>query len=118
MKVRSNRPARPIRFDELRSLDTAAWQSALAGEPENAARWLDAAARYGLVEAQTLFGQILLDGRGLPKDPPRAFRWFSIAAEAGHAPAMNMAGRCLEHGWGVIRDWAAATGWYRRAAEA
>jgi TPR repeat protein len=116
MKVRSNHP--PISFEALRSLDEAGWRSALSGDPVEVARWLDAAARYGLVEAQTLFGQILLDGRGLPRDPDRAFRWFRIAADARHPPAMNMAGRCLEHGWGAPRDWAGAAAWYRRAAVA
>jgi TPR repeat protein len=79
---------------------------------------MDAAARYGLVEAQVLLGQMLLDGRGARHDPPRAFRWFSIAANAGHPPAMNMVGRCYENGWGVGRDYPAAAAWYRRAAEA
>ncbi|HVY14550.1 MAG TPA: tetratricopeptide repeat protein [Rhodopila sp.] len=118
MRLRASRVAEPIGFDSLRSLDETRWQSILSGEPAKAAQWLEAAARYGLVEAQTLFAQLLLDGHALPKDSARAFRWFRIAADAGYAPAMNMAGRCLEHAWGVARDWEAAAAWYRRAAEA
>jgi TPR repeat protein len=118
MNRRSHRPPRTIGFGALRSLGETGWRSALTGDPEEAARLLDAAAHYGLVEAQTLFAQILLDGRGVARDPARAFRWFRIAGEAGHAPAMNMTGRCLEHGWGIVRDWVAAADWYRRAADA
>ena len=98
MKMRSNRPPRTIGFDALRSLDETGWRSALTGDPEEAARWLDAAARYGLVEAQTLFAQVLLDGRGLPRDPVRAFRWFRIAGDAGHA-AGDEHDRALPGAW-------------------
>jgi uncharacterized protein len=105
-------------FSELRNATQQAWAAALSGEPQKAARWLDAAARYGLVEAQTLLGQVLLDGRGLPKDAVAALKWFGIAADAGYPPAMNMVGRCHERGWGTPVNWAAAARWYRRSAEA
>ena len=83
----------------------------LAG-PE-AADWIEALARYGFAEAQTLFGQLLLDG-----GRTTAFGWFAAAAGANHAPAINMMGRCLEHGWDVAADPVAAADCYRRAAEA
>jgi TPR repeat protein len=79
---------------------------------------MEAAARYGLVEAQTALAQILLDGRGVRQDLPAAARWFAIAAGASHVPAINMLGRCYEHGWGVAVDQERAADCFRRAAEA
>jgi TPR repeat protein len=90
----------------------------LAGPPHEVARWLQAGARYGLVESQTALGQILLDGRGTARDRCAAARWFEIAAAAGYVPAINMLGRCHELGWGMPRDLARAADCYRQAAEA
>jgi uncharacterized protein len=89
----------------------------LEGDPQEAARWLAAAARYGVVEAQTAYAQLLLDGRGVARDPQAAFAWFSVAAGAGSVEAINMVGRCHENGWGVPADAAAALPCYRQAAE-
>lgn len=88
----------------------------LEGDPAEAARLLGAAARYGLVEAQTAYAQLLLDGRGVKRDPQAAFRWFEIAAGAGSLDATNMLGRCHELGWGVPVDRAKAAELYRDAA--
>lgn len=88
----------------------------LQGPPEQATRWLDALARYGMVEAQTALGQVLLDGRGLRANPAHGRAWFAIAAEAGHAPAINMLGRCWERGWGGAVDHLQAAACYARAA--
>jgi TPR repeat protein len=110
------RPAAPLSLGALRHEGGAALRAALAGPPEEAVRWLDAAARYGLVEAQLWLGQCLLDGRGTPPAPVRALGWFRVAARAGYPPAMNMLGRCLERGWGCRPDPAAAVAWYREAA--
>jgi TPR repeat protein len=76
------------------------------------------AAREGLVDAQALLGQILLDGRGIAQDQPLALRWFDIAARQGHLMARNMLGRCHEHGWGCTADASVAAQHYRVAAEA
>jgi uncharacterized protein len=100
----------------LRAAGRDGLAAALAGPPEEAAPWLAAAARYGLVEAQVALGQCLLDGRGMAADPEAAMRWFTIAAQAGHPPAMNMLGRCLERGWGCAADHVEAGRWYARAA--
>jgi hypothetical protein len=102
-----------IGFTDLRGLTV----DHLTGPPEEIARWLQAAARFGVVEGQTALGQILLDGHGIAQDRSAAARWFSIAAEAGHAPAINMLGRCHELGWGVPVDLSQAADCYRRASE-
>ncbi len=90
----------------------------LNGDPASAARLLGAAARFGMVEAQVHYAQILLDGRGVARDPAAAFRWFGIAAGAGSIEGTNMLGRCHELGWGVPADPEAAAVQYRKAAEA
>ena len=105
--------AASIGFTDLRGLTV----DQLTGSPEETARWLQAAARFGMVEGQTALGQILLDGHGVLQDRCAAVRWFSVAAEAGHAPAINMLGRCHELGWGVPVALASAADCYRRASK-
>lgn len=90
----------------------------LEGDPREAARLLGAAARYGIVEAQAAYAQLLLDGRGVKREPAEAYRWFAVAAGAGSIEATNMLGRCHELGWGVPADAAQAAVHYRKAAEA
>lgn len=87
-----------------------------ADNPRATARLLIAAAGRGEPEAQTMLGQILLEGHGIARDAKLAFTWFGIAARQGHAMALNMLGRCLEHGWGCRLDLLAAAHHYQRAA--
>ncbi len=75
-------------------------------------------AEAGVAEAQTILGQLLLDGRGAPVDPEAAFGWFSKAAAAGHPMGLNMAGRCLENGIGVSPDPVKSTALYAKSARA
>ncbi|MGF6692598.1 TPR repeat protein [Metapseudomonas resinovorans] len=89
----------------------------LAADPRQAARTILAAAREGVTEAQTLLGQILLDGQGIEQDATLARTWFGIAAEGGDAMARNMLGRCLEQGWGGAVDLSGAAREYCRALE-
>ncbi|MCO5397009.1 tetratricopeptide repeat protein [Ralstonia soli] len=90
----------------------------LTGPADRAARWLAAAARRGHTEAQAIFGQWLLDGRGVDRNAAEALFWFKTAALSGHAMAANMLGRCYEHGWGAPACDKTATHWYARAADA
>ncbi len=104
-----SRPA-PKRFADLQAMAPAERQAAFTGA--HSAGWVAAAARYGLVEAQLLHGQALLD-----RDPALALRWFRAAAGAGYTPAVNMVGRCFERGWGTGRDLGEAARCYRQSAE-
>jgi hypothetical protein len=99
-------------------VDVAGLQAMLEHSPSQAAQAILAAAGQGVVEAQLLLGQILLDGRGIEEDAGVARRWFAIAAQGGSAMAHNMLGRCLEHGWGGEVDLAQAAIHYARAADA
>ncbi|APW38700.1 hypothetical protein RD110_17060 [Rhodoferax koreense] len=110
-------PALPTSTQELAAVSATQWAAVLAGEPADAALWIAAAARLGSLEAQAVWGQWLLDGRGVERNPAEGFKWFLKAAYQGHAMAMNMTGRCLENGWGTEIDGPAAAMWYRKAAQ-
>ena len=99
-------------------LDGERLRAMLEENPARAAQAILGAAGQGVIEAQALLGQILLDGRGIQRDAPLALRWFDIAAHNGHAMARNMLGRCHEHGWGCPADARRAAAHYRLAANA
>ncbi|MDZ5433414.1 tetratricopeptide repeat protein [Pseudomonas fluorescens] len=105
-----------LRREEV--LDGDQLTSMLDESPARAAQAILMAAGEGVVDAQALLGQILLDGRGIAQDQPLALRWFNIAARRGHLMARNMLGRCHEHGWGCVADASAAARHYRAAADA
>lgn len=90
----------------------------LSGPPVEAAAWVAAAAHNGIVEAQAVYGQYLLDGHGVQRNAEEAFTWFRHAARRDHPMAMNMLGRCYEHGWGTTACTPVAVYWYRLAARA
>jgi len=103
-------------FERLRTFGADEWRAALGAGQEEAALWTEAAAKYGIVDAQLYWAQMLLDGRGVPPDAEAAFRWFAIAAKSQRADAINMLGRCHELGWGVPRNPAEAALLYQAAA--
>ena len=105
-----------LRREEV--LDGDQLKTMLEESPARAAQAIVIAAREGVLDAQALLGQILLDGQGIEQDQPLAVRWFEIAAQGGHLMARNMLGRCHEHGWGCVADATVAAGHYRQAAEA
>ena len=104
-----------LRREEV--LDGDRLKAMLEESPARAAQAILIAAREGVLDAQALLGQILLDGQGIAQDQPLAVRWFGIAARNGHLMARNMLGRCHEHGWGCTADASVAAGHYRLAAE-
>jgi len=87
---------RRVTEDQLREM--------LARNLRDAASWISAAARAGFPAAQVVWGQLLLEGRGVARDPQAALGWFEKAAAAGDLEARNMVGRCYEQGWGVVPD--------------
>ncbi|UVK89241.1 sel1 repeat family protein [Pseudomonas sp. B21-051] len=105
-----------LRREEI--LDGVQLRAMLAESPGRAAQAIVLGAGEGIVEAQALLGQILLDGRGIAQDQPLALRWFAIAADQGHLMSRNMLGRCHEHGWGCTANAALAARHYRIAAQA
>ena len=114
--MRDRAPDTPIYYTTLRTLSDQDLREALAGPPEQAAKWVYAAATGGSPAAQVTLGQMLLDGHGLKRDAKAAFRWFGIAASSGDLDGLNMLGRCHQLGWGTAVDFAKATDCYRKAA--
>jgi len=80
----------PLRREEV--VDVAGLKAMLEDSPGKAAQAILAAAGEGVVEAQLLLGQILLDGRGIEQDVDLARRWFAIATQGGSVMACNMLG--------------------------
>lgn len=107
----------PIYLGQIEKLSDEEWRAALTKSPEEAARWVHAAATYGNTDAQLYWAQMQLDGYGTKRDPEAGFRWFGIAALSKRADAINMLGRCHELGWGTPIDYAKAVECYRDAAE-
>lgn len=103
-----------IAFERV-TLDTERLQARLARNPREAAQAIRDAAARGSVAAQIVFGQMLLDGRGVPRNPETALTWFERAAESGDAEAWNMVARCHERGWGVPQDFILAAGYFEEA---
>ena len=89
----------------------------LSGAPEERTALIREGAEAGLAEAQAVYGQMLLDGAGVPPDPAAALGWFVRAAAQHHLMALNMVGRCYDLGWGTAPDKAKAAACYRIAAE-
>ncbi|MCQ4161127.1 sel1 repeat family protein [Roseomonas sp. GC11] len=116
---RTRRPAAPppLPLSVVREASAEQLQAAFSGPPEEAARWIAAAARAGMTEGQILYGQILLEGRGVAEDRAAALGWFQVAAQAGDLKGLTMVGRCHEMGWGTPVDLPRAAALYREAAE-
>jgi uncharacterized protein len=104
-------------INRLNAMSAEALAECLSGPPEARAALLHEAAEAGLADAQALYGQILLDGAGVPRDAAAAFGWFSKAARQGHLMALNMVGRCYDLGWGATIDKARAAACFGVAAE-
>lgn len=83
--------------------------------PREAASAIRCAAKRGIAPAQLVYGQLLLDGRGVVRDPVAALTWFERAAESGESEAWNMVGRCHEKGWGTPQDYRRAMPYFERA---
>jgi uncharacterized protein len=109
-------PAIPTSLQQCAATSAADWAAVLAAAPQQAARWMQAAATLGHSGAQATLGQWLLDGHGLERNPAEALAWFIKAARLGHPMGMNMAGRCCEMGWGTRQNFETAANWYRQAA--
>lgn len=104
------------KYEALKQETPESLQDKLAASPEEAARWVAAAAHHGSKPAIVNWGQMLLDGHGTPRDPEAAFRWFRIAADTGYPDGINMVGRCHELGWGTPIDLEEAARCYNLAA--
>ncbi len=106
-----------LTIETILAMDAAEMARRLAGPAEERAHFVRVAAEGGIADAQAVYGQMLLDGAGVPADPQQAIQWFAKAAQQQHVMAINMVGRCYDLGWGVGMDKARAAEWYKAAAD-
>jgi localization factor PodJL len=84
---------------------------------QNAALWLERAARQGLPPAQYRYGRLAEKGDGMQKDVATARRYYEQAAAAGNVQAMHNLGVLYADGAFGQPDLAAAMNWFRKAAD-
>jgi localization factor PodJL len=90
------------------------------GVPQNnqeAARWLDRAAKQGLVPAQFRLGGLYEKGTGVKKDLATARDLYLAAAEKGNGKAMHNLAVLYAEGVNGPPDYRNAAKWFREAAE-
>jgi TPR repeat protein len=116
LSTRAQQGEKPLYYTTVRRLSDDELRQRLAGPPEQAAKWVYAAATGGSAAAQVTLGQMLLDGHGIKPDAQTACRWFRIAAQSGDLDGINMLARCYENGWGIAADRAEARKLFERAA--
>lgn len=78
---------------------------------------LEAAARKGHAPSQNLYGTMLENGDGAPKDLKAAATWFNKSAKQGFAEGQNNYGIMLLKGFGVERNLDEAFGWFKKASD-
>jgi TPR repeat protein len=83
---------------------------------EQAATWLDRAAKAGIAPAQLALGGIYEKGLGVAKDPQLARVYYLAAAQRGNSKAMHNLAVLYAQGVGGTSDYTTAAEWFRRAA--
>jgi len=73
-------------------------------------------AQSGDLDAQTLLGEMYLDGIGVSENYEKAFKWLSSAAQKGDSQAAYLLGNMYENGLYVREDVTKAVAWYKKAA--
>ncbi len=73
-------------------------------------------AQKGDIDAQTMLGEMYLDGIGVKENPKEAYKWLSKAANSGDKEAQYLLGFMYENGIGLKMDISKAVLWYQKAA--
>ena len=94
----------------------AARKSFDAGNPSEAAKWLEEAVAQGHQAAKLPLAAMYRDGHDVTRDYQRALTLFTSAAEYGYPSAQFSLAAMYRLGQGIERDYAEALRWYRRAA--
>jgi localization factor PodJL len=84
---------------------------------DDAAKWLDRAARAGVAPAIFRLGTLYEKGLGVKKDADIARRYYVQAAERGNAKAMHNLAVLDADGGGKGANYASAAQWFRKAAD-
>jgi AcrR family transcriptional regulator len=83
---------------------------------QDAARWLDRAAKSGEPVAEYRLGTLYQRGAGVVQDEAQALRWYEAAANQGNRKAMHNLGVFYAEGRGTTQDYEKAASWFLRAA--
>jgi localization factor PodJL len=89
----------------------------VAQNNEEAALWLDRAAKMGLAPAQFRLGSLYEKGLGVKKDLAAARDLYKAAADQGHGKAMHNLAVLYAEGIDGASDYHAAAHWFRAAAD-
>jgi localization factor PodJL len=89
----------------------------IAANFDEAAKWLDRAARAGIVPAIFRLGTLYEKGLAVKKDVDIARRYYLQAAERGNAKAMHNLAVLDADGGGKGADYKGAAQWFRKAAD-
>jgi localization factor PodJL len=89
----------------------------VAANFDEAAKWLDRAARAGVVPAIFRLGTLYEKGLAVKKDIEIARRYYLQAAERGNAKAMHNLAVLDADGGGKGANYKSAAEWFRKAAE-
>lgn|GEM_PF-2527144 len=85
--------------------------------PEEAFRWMLAAANGGSIAAALPVADRYEHGTGVPANPTEALRWYRVSAAHGSAQAANSIGALYSRGTGVEADAKEAVRWFQKAAQ-
>ena len=94
--------------DGLKALDR--------GDTSKAILEFQALAKSGDVDAQTMLGEMYLDGIGTVQDTKKAYYWIQKAANSGDKEAQYLLGFMYENGIEVKKDISLAVKWYEKSA--
>ncbi|HLI99837.1 MAG TPA: hypothetical protein VKT76_08985 [Bradyrhizobium sp.] len=84
---------------------------------DDAAKWLDRAARAGVIPATFRLGTLYEKGLGVKKDADIARHYYMQAADRGNAKAMHNLAVLDADGGGKGANYKSAAQWFRKAAE-
>jgi localization factor PodJL len=84
---------------------------------QEAARWLEYAAKQGLPPAQFRLGGLYEKGTGVKKDLDMARQLYRAAADRGHAKAMHNLAVLYAEGAATKPDYRSAAQWFRKASD-
>lgn len=90
----------------------------LAGDYDEAMKWLKKIADAGNCEAMNAIGDIYYEGDGVAQDYAEAIMWYQKAANAGCSDGMLNLGYAYWNGEGVLQDCGKAIEWFKKAANA
>jgi localization factor PodJL len=89
----------------------------VAQNNEEAAHWLDRAAKLGLAPAQFRLGGLYEKGVGVKKNLATARDFYRAAADKGHGKAMHNLAVLYAEGVDGAADYRTAAQWFRKAAD-